>query len=257
MSGSTYYVPANSKWPIIASIALFLLATGASGMLNHISSGVGGISFFHFQFFAGALLVVYMMFGWFNNVIRESMAGMYSPQLDRSFRWCMSWFIFSEVMFFAAFFGALFYVRTLALPWLGGEGSKGISNMLWTDFLYEWPLFKTPDNELFPGPKEIIDPWHIPLLNTLLLISSSVTLTFAHKALKVGNRLRLKLWLLATVLLGITFFNCEITSIILLFCSIGGTLSEPGFVDSPPISIIFAPCSIIIKALSTADFVEG
>ena len=130
---------------------------------------------------------------------------MYSEQMDKSFRWGMSWFIFSEVMFFAAFFGALFYVRTLAVPWLGGEGEKGITNMLWQGFEAQWPLMTTPDMEGVSGPKEIIDPWHIPLLNTVLLLSSSVTVTLAHHALRKNKRDAIVIWLAATILLGSVF----------------------------------------------------
>ena len=69
-----------------------------------------------------------MFFGWFGTVIGENQHGIYNLQVDRSFRMGMMWFIFSEVMFFAAFFGALFYARVLSVPWLGGEGVKVFTN---------------------------------------------------------------------------------------------------------------------------------
>src|SRR5690554_5011098 len=139
MSTSTYYVPEQSRWPILASIALFLLAYGAGTLMNALSAKQGrglGVALL----LAGAVMMGLILVGWFGNVIRESRGGLYSEQMDRSFRWGMSWFIFSEVMFFAALFAALFYVRVLALPWLSGEGDKGVSELLWPGFVAEWPL---------------------------------------------------------------------------------------------------------------------
>ena len=123
MSHAAYYVPAQSRWPIYASVSLFLMAWGAGAMINGLKTDSGGVGLT--MLLAGALGMGMILVGWFRNVIEESQGGLYSPQMDRSFRWGMSWFIFSEVMFFAAFFGVLFYVRTLAVPWLGGEGRKG------------------------------------------------------------------------------------------------------------------------------------
>jgi cytochrome c oxidase subunit 3 len=177
-------------------------------------------------FFIGGLFLAYMLFGWFGNVIKESRDGLYSPQMDRSFRWGMSWFIFSEVMFFAAFFGALFYIRTFSGPWLGGEGAKGVSNMLWEGFEFTWPLLNNPDSKLFPPPSAVIDPWHLPLINTILLVTSSFTLTFAHHALKHGKRGALKAWLAITVLLGAVFLGFQIEEYILAYNELGLTLGS-------------------------------
>jgi len=178
-------------------------------------------------FLTGSLIMAYMLFGWFANVIQESRAGMYSPQLDRSFRWGMSWFIFSEVMFFAAFFGVLFYVRTFALPWLAGEGDKGSTGeFLWPEFEAAWPLLTNPSSELFPGPTAVIDPWHLPLLNTILLVTSSVTVTFAHHALKVGERGKLTAWLGATILLGLTFLFFQVEEYIEAYETMDLTLAS-------------------------------
>lgn len=202
MSSTTtteYYVPAQSRWPILASIALFGMAFGAGNLLTN-SEGAG-----LWILLAGALMMSYILFGWFKNVIDESHGGLYSAQMDKSFRWGMSWFIFSEIMFFAAFFGVLFYVRTWALPWLGGEGDKGVSNMLWPGFVAEWPLFNPPDAERFPGPESVISPWQIPLLNTCLLVTSSFTLTFAHKALINEDRPKVMRWMWITIALGSVF----------------------------------------------------
>ncbi|MAZ04804.1 cytochrome c oxidase subunit 3 [Marinobacter sp. SS8-8] len=200
----SYYVPEQSKWPIIATVGLGVTLYGAASIMVNAQQGESTTGAW-IMFLIGAMIMAYMLFGWFGNVIRESRAGLYSPQMDRSFRWGMSWFIFSEVMFFAAFFGALFYVRVFAVPWLGGEGDRGSSNMLWEGFQATWPLIQTPDPEAYPPPEAIIGPWGLPLMNTILLVTSSFTITIAHHALKAGNRSKTKLWLAATITLAIIF----------------------------------------------------
>ena len=199
-----YYVPEQSKWPIIASLGLLVTVVGLGTWFNDLKAARPG-SLGPLIFFAGALLLAWMLFGWFGNVIRESRSGLYSGQMDRSFRWGMRWFIFSEVMFFAAFFGALFYLRVLVGPWLDGEGGRGASAMLWPNFHFSWPLLDNPDPQQFPAPRGVIDPWHLPLLNTVLLVTSSVTLSIAHRALRRERRGALKAWLALTVLLGASF----------------------------------------------------
>ncbi|MBY6029838.1 cytochrome c oxidase subunit 3 [Halomonas sp. DP8Y7-1] len=197
MSGGSYYVPATSKWPILGSLAMGVMMVGGGTWLVHGAVGSP-------LMLAGLVGILAVMVLWFRDVIRESMAGLYDAQMDRSFRWGMGWFIFSEVMFFAAFFGALFYVRTLALPWLDGEGAKGVTALLWPDFSASWPLLDPPDSRI-SGPAETLRPWQLPLVNTLLLVSSSITLTVAHEALKMGERQATHNWLFGTVLLGTCF----------------------------------------------------
>jgi cytochrome c oxidase subunit 3 len=154
---------------------------------------------------AGAVILLVMIFGWFGTVIRESQSGKYNDQVDMSFRMGMGWFIFSEVMFFAAFFGALFYIRMYAVPWLGGEGhrSMGATNQfLWPGFEAMWPTNGPGD---VGGEYEPMGAWGIPAINTLILLSSGVTVTLAHWALKKSQRGALILWLAATVALGVLF----------------------------------------------------
>jgi cytochrome c oxidase subunit III len=128
-----YYIPHGSKWPIIGSVSLFVTMLGAAAMLNGVEIGP-------WLLLGGLLVVFYMFYGWFGTVIGESQAGMYNQGVDKSFRMGMMWFIFSEVMFFAAFFGALYYARQLSVPWLGGEGSKFLSNLfLWKEYEPAWP----------------------------------------------------------------------------------------------------------------------
>jgi cytochrome c oxidase subunit III len=224
-SHENYYVPAQSKWPIIATLGLLISVYGVGTWFNDLSANREG-SNGPLIFFIGGLLLAYMLFGWFGNVIKESRGGLYSPQMDRSFRWGMSWFIFSEVMFFAAFFGVLFYVRTWSGPWLGGEGDKGVSNMLWPGFEYVWPLLNTPDPKLFPAPSGIISAWGLPLINTILLVTSSVTLTLAHHALRKNHRKPLTIWLALTVLLGAAFLVLQIEEYIYADSELGLTLGS-------------------------------
>ncbi|MBY5941386.1 MULTISPECIES: cytochrome c oxidase subunit 3 [unclassified Halomonas] len=197
MSGGSYYVPATSKWPILGSLAMGVMMVGGGTWLVHGAAGSPIM-------LAGLVGILAVMVLWFRDVIKESMSGLYDAQMDRSFRWGMGWFIFSEVMFFGAFFGALFYVRTLALPWLDGEGAKGVTALLWPDFTASWPLENPPDSAI-SGPTETLSPWQLPLVNTLLLVSSSITLTVAHEALKMGERRATHNWLFGTVLLGTCF----------------------------------------------------
>ena len=220
-----YYVPAQSKWPIVGTVALLTTFYGLGTWFNDLKAGRDEISG-PVIFFIGALLVAYMMFGWFGAVVKESRAGLYSAQMDRSFRWGMSWFIFSEVMFFLAFFGALFYIRYWAGPWLAGEGDKGISNMLWPGFEYTWPLLNTPDPKLYPAPEGTISAWGLPLINTILLVSSSFTLTWAHHALRKNNRQHLKIGLGLTVLLGVAFLILQIEEYVHAYTELGLTLGS-------------------------------
>jgi len=216
---NVYFVPSHSKWPFVGSIAMLVLMVGVASWLNDTSWG-------RWTFFAGLAMLVFTLFLWFGDVIRESVAGNYNRQVDGSFRMGMIWFIFSEVMFFAAFFGALFYIRYWVGPWLGGEGDKGVSNMLWPGFEYSWPLLNNPDPKLYPAPAGTISAWGLPLINTILLVSSSFTLTWAHHALKKGNRKQLKLGLGLTVLLGAAFLILQIEEYIHAYSELGLTLGS-------------------------------
>ena len=193
-----YYVPEQSHWPIVGAVAVFLVILSSALMITGSSSG-------SWLFIPAFLLMAWMLFGWFGNVIDESRQGLYSAQLNRSFRIGMLWFIFSEVMFFAAFFGALFYARLLAIPWLDGQGDKASTAMLWPEFTAHWPLLSPPDPTQFSKPEGVIDAWKLPFLNTVLLVTSSITVTFSHHNLKKNNIQAASGWLLATLVLGFTF----------------------------------------------------
>jgi cytochrome c oxidase subunit 3 len=190
-----YYVPHVARWPIIGSVGLTVTAFGFASYLNGASTS--GL------IMAGLAIIAVMMLFWFGEVVRESERGTYNDQVDMSFRIGMGWFIFSEVMFFAAFFGALFYAREYAVPWLSSEGANAVSNaLLWPGYEGMWPT-NGPGN--VGGAFETIPAWGVPAINTLILLTSGVTVTWAHWALKEEKRGQLIAGLLATVVLGFGF----------------------------------------------------
>jgi cytochrome c oxidase subunit 3 len=189
-------VPHPSKWPIVGSIALTFFGFG-------LASWVNGAALGPYLFAIFIAILAYMMVGWFATVARESEGGLYNERVDLSFRWSMGWFIFSEVMFFAAFFGALYYARSITTPWLGDLDHKAL---LWPDFQAIWPNAGPAGTvEQF----QTIGPWPIPTLNTGLLLASGVTLTIAHHALKDNRRGALTFWMFVTILLGVTFLGFQ------------------------------------------------
>lgn len=198
-----YYVPEQSIWPIVGAVALFLIAVGAGNFVIESTSDKSGVG--AYTLIAGLALLLIMLVGWFKNQIDESMSGMYSAQLSRSYRQGMSWFIFSEVMFFAAFFGALFYARAISVPWLAGASNNAMTNeVLWPTFEAIWPLVTTPD-----GSTTQAMPWGLPAINTAILVVSSVTLHFAHVGLEQVKRTQLTVWLSVTIILGIIFLGLQ------------------------------------------------
>ena len=190
-----YFIPQPMPWPIMGSVGLFLMALGAVFVFNGMGGGWVAIAL-------GFMILIYMMFRWFGDVIRESETNMYSKQVDVSFRWGMSWFIFSEVMFFAAFFGALFWARVVSVPDLS---SILHNEILWPGFTAHWP-------SAGPGFEDKFSPmgaWGLPALNTFLLLSSGATITVAHWALKENKRGLLNLFMFFTIALGVVFLVCQ------------------------------------------------
>ncbi len=216
-----YFVPEGSPYPFLASIALFCIAMGGATYLNGYEFGPKLMS-------VGFLFMAVMLFIWFRKVIIES--PVYNMEVDKSFRMGMSWFIFSEVMFFAAFFGALYYLRMLAVPWLAE------TEILWPGFEATWPSAgptgaallagATPDSVAIAEGTEyaLIDPWHLPLWNTIILLVSSVTLTIAHHALRDNKRGQLIFWLAVTVILGAIFLYLQAEEYIEAYQHLGLTL---------------------------------
>jgi cytochrome c oxidase subunit III len=213
-----YYLPNPSPWPIITSAGLFVLAVGTVLTINGVGIGPWLMA-------AGAAVIAYMMIRWFGQVIAESEGGIYNEQVDRSFRWGMAWFIFSEVMFFAAFFGALFYVRLLSVDWLGA------TELLWPGYDATWPTAGpkgpmpiAPDT--VPGPNQFspMGAWGIPAINTLILLISGATVTWAHWGLIKDNRAQLITGLFLTVTLGITFMAFQAYEYVHAYMELGLTL---------------------------------
>jgi cytochrome c oxidase subunit III len=188
-----YFVPDPSQYPVLSGIALLFFGTGMASWVNGFAPGplmvaIGLISFCAILYF------------WFGQAAKESESGSYGANVDRSFRWSMSWFIFSEVMFFAGFFGALFYAKGISMPWLA---DPYLSGMLWPDFQATWGAGNGPSGlvESF----QTMGPWPIPTINTAILLLSGVTLTVSHHALIANDRPKTILWLAITVLLGAIF----------------------------------------------------
>jgi cytochrome c oxidase subunit 3 len=176
---------------------MILTLFGAVGTINGQAYGPWTLA-------AGFAVLIYMFFGWFGTVIAESEGGQYNARVDASFRWSMGWFIFSEVMFFAAFFGTLFYARVISMPWLGDLDHKAI---LWPDFTAVWGQGKGPAGLI--EEYKTMGPFWIPTINTALLLSSGVTLTIAHHALRDNQRGKLNFWLAATIVLGFIFLGFQ------------------------------------------------
>jgi cytochrome c oxidase subunit 3 len=190
-----YFVPGPSMWPMAGGFSMLLTMLGASGWVNSASWGPAVC-------LAGIVAMLTVLYFWFGDAIKESETGQYSQRIDSSFRWSMSWFIFSEVMFFAAFFGALFYARAITMPWLADLDHK----VLWPDFAAQWGN---------TGPAGTVEgfstmgPFPIPTINTALLLTSGVTLTIAHHALRAGHRRNTAVFLFFTILLGAIFMGFQ------------------------------------------------
>jgi len=190
-----YFVPGPSRWPMLAGISLLITMIGASAWVNDASWG-STVNII------GILATLTVLYFWFGDAIKESEGGLYSKRIDYSYRWSMAWFIFSEVMFFGAFFGALFYARAISLPWLGDLDHK----FIWPDFAAQWGNTPAGVVESFTA----MGPFPIPTINTALLLLSGLTLTIAHHALIAGKRSKTVGWLAATVALGAVFMCFQV-----------------------------------------------
>ena len=192
-----YYVPQPSRHPAFAAFGLFFIILGASQWINGVAWGKFSLAF-------GLLWLFWVLFQWFRDSARESEGGQYGRKIDLSYRWSMSWFIFSEVMFFGAFFTALWWLRDHSVPALGGIDNS----LLWPDFKALWPS-ASPGATASPAgivePFQTMGPFWLPTINTALLLSSGVTLTIAHHALRANERSKTILWMWVTVALGATF----------------------------------------------------
>lgn len=191
-----YYVPDPSPWPIIAMVAVFSILLGAALAINGVF--VGGIIIF-----LGLALFAYLLFAWFGDVVQENLAGYYNEKVDSSFRQGMYWFIASEVVFFLTFFASLYYIRNISVDWLGGTGYLAATHdLLYDQFAAQWPTAGPgAGGEAFTP----VEAWGVPAFNTLVLLSSGATITWAHWGLKAENRKLLIRGLAATITLGLLF----------------------------------------------------
>ena len=242
-----YYVPEKSKLAVCATIGLILSIYGAASIMNDMTFGDPNEPTSAWTIFLlGLFFFIATLFGWFKTAIRENIAGMNSAQLKKSYVLGMFWFIFSEVMFFFAFFGALFYVRTLVGPWLAGEGEGGRMNgLLWEGFDFAWPMMQTPqeavgvanqlmaNNGTFDSAETSMafaeaSAWYawLPMWNTLILLSSSFTVHIAHLGILDGDRKKFNLWLGITVALGIVFLCLQVLEYYEAYAHFGLTLNS-------------------------------
>lgn len=197
-----YFIPEPSKWPVIAVSGIFILFIGLIMWMNGVAIG-------NFLMPAGFVVILFLFYGWFKDVIKESMSGQYNSSVSTSFRHGMLWFITSEVFFFVSFFGSLYYLRTITIPYLGGEGHLGSSNLLWENFSNTWPLINLPDATNYSPAKEAMGAMGLPLWNTIILLSSGATLTWAHWGLKKDDNKQLVRGLAFTVALGCLFLGLQ------------------------------------------------
>jgi len=201
--GSTpyYFVPAPSSFPALVAFGMFFVILGAGQWINGHGWGA-------YSLLLGLVIWLATMYRWFAASIAEDRSGLYSHRVDVSFRWSMSWFIFSEVMFFAAFFGALYWARVHSVPMLGNLDHQ----LLWPDFRAAWPTVLAGSTASPAGTVEpfvTMGPWPLPTINTALLLTSGVTLTIAHHALIANHRVKCIFWMWITVILGATFLGVQ------------------------------------------------
>ena len=192
-----YFVPGPSQWPMAGGLSMLVTMSGAAGWVNGASWGPGVC-------IAGILAMLVVLYFWFGDAIGESESGQYNARIDTSYRWSMSWFIFSEVMFFGAFFAALWWARAHSVPALGSLENA----LLWPDFKAVWPTMAAGMTASPAGivePFQTMTPFWLPTINTALLLTSGVTLTVAHHALQAGERSKTIAFMWMTVILGVIF----------------------------------------------------
>jgi cytochrome c oxidase subunit 3 len=192
-----YFVPQPSRHPVMASIGLFFVILGAGQWINGQDWGMYSLMF-------GMVWWLTVLFQWFSQAIQESESGQYGHKVELSYRWSMTWFIFSEVMFFGAFFSALWWARMHSLPALGSLENA----LIWPDFKAVWPTLAAGATASPAGivePFQAMTPFWLPTVNTALLLTSGVTLTIAHHALQLGDRSKTIKFMWMTVLLGVIF----------------------------------------------------
>ncbi|MBE9567398.1 MAG: cytochrome c oxidase subunit 3 [Proteobacteria bacterium] len=214
-----YFIPEPSRWPAVGVAGLFFTVLGFALWMN-------GVGFGPYSTMIGGAILIYLLFGWFGDVIDESLTNKYNSGVDRSFRQGMFWFITSEVFFFITFFACLYYFRNISLPSLGGEGHLATSNILWEGFKYSWPVVNLPDVTNYTQIIEPMGPGGIPAYNTIILLTSGVTLTWAHWGLKKESQSQLVIGLAMTVALGLFFIALQAYEYFHAYTELGLTLNS-------------------------------
>ncbi len=171
-----YHLVEPSPWPLVGSLSVLVLAVGAVGWMHDWEN-------FRYVFLAGLAGLLFTMYRWWSDVVREAHAGFHTPVVQIGLRYGMILFIASEVMFFVSWFWAYFNAALFPPESIGGV----------------WP----------PEGIRTFDPWHIPFINTLILLLSGTTVTWAHHSLLEGDRRGLVRGLWLTVLLGMTFTGLQ------------------------------------------------
>jgi cytochrome c oxidase subunit 3 len=186
-----YHLVEPSPWPIIASVSAFVMAVGAVMWMKKMT--LGGLQVGSLLFGIGLIGILYVMYGWWRDVLDEALnKGDHTPVVQIHHRYGMIMFIASEVMFFVAWFWAYFDASLFA--------NEAIQYARVEKLGGQWP----------PKGIEVFDPWHLPLLNTIILLTSGTTVTWAHHAVLNDDREGLKHGLLLTVILGVLFTIVQI-----------------------------------------------
>lgn len=188
-----YHLVNPSPWPAVGSLAVLLLTVGGVFTMKPDATvaGVAGSQFGSYMLVIGFIMMLYTMFAWWKDVVQEAEQGDHKPVVQIGLRYGMILFIASEVMFFVAWFWAFFNASLYPFHHVADLGQ------FWDTITAEavWP----------PQDIETFDPWHLPLMNTLILLLSGTTVTWAHHAIVHNDRIGLRNGLIATVALGVLF----------------------------------------------------
>jgi cytochrome c oxidase subunit 3 len=190
-----YHIIDPSPWPVTGAIGAFILTFGGVGFMRYLNGGslrFLGIEWAHpWLFFIGLAIILYVMYGWWSDTVKEAHEGAHTRVVSLHLRYGMIMFIASEVMFFVAWFWAYFDAS------LFSHEAIQVSRVAFTGG--QWP----------PKGIEVLDPWHLPIYNTIILLLSGTTVTWAHHALLHNDRRSLIQGLVLTVLLGVLFSSVQ------------------------------------------------
>ena len=232
-SNQHYFVPHGAIYPAIISAGILSLA---SGFIFSVATDKNkDLAYLQapgkWMMILGTLIIIAMTFKWMGSIITESVTGKFKSWEDKSFRIGMIVFICSEVAFFAAFFGALFYMRVLSVPDLAGYDADITP---YKDFLATWPSLGPGGTVLGADyvPNASFKPMHwngLPLINTILLLTSGATITWAHWGLIKKNRKQLVIGMALTVALGVAFLCCQAMEYHEAYTEMGLTLGSGAY----------------------------